>query len=157
MQGVKILNLRLENILIDTNLNVRLCGFSYASLKETGKYHRQNVYSAPEILALKACDGIKTDIFALGVVLFMLVLGVPPFRRASFMDSHYKRLQNSRTAFWSLFPRVSEEFKELVQGMLKDNPNDRYDINAIKLARWIKCEITHEEIQSIEIKLLNSN
>ena len=39
-------------------------------------------YMAPEILARQPYNGIKTDLFAAGVMLFLLTMGRPPFMRA---------------------------------------------------------------------------
>jgi serine/threonine protein kinase len=53
-------------------------------------------YMAPEILNLQICeesgyDGEQTDVFAMGVILFSMIMGRPPFWKADPMvDRHYK-------------------------------------------------------------------
>lgn len=156
-QGVKHLNLRIENFLIDLQMNVRICGFSKATSQEENKVLFPNMYSAPEVLGFKAYEGKKVDVFALGVVVFIMVCGVPPFHRASVADCHFKLLQGNSEAFWSSFCGVSEEFKELIKGMLCENPAERYDLERAKQARWAKAEVLQEEVENMHTKLLNLN
>lgn len=155
-QGVIHLNIKLENLLIDNDMSIRFCGFSMSSISENRKIRRHSLYSAPEIVGFKNCNGKKIDIFALGVLIFMLLCGSPPFLRASQTDTHYKLLQSKNPAFWNLFPRVSNDFKELILGMLKDNPEERYDLDTIKQHRWTKAEYSQEEIDVLHRKLLKS-
>ena len=46
-------------------------------------------YMAPEIFQGKGYHGELTDVFALGVVLFGMVFGRPPFRLADLKDPYY--------------------------------------------------------------------
>jgi serine/threonine protein kinase len=39
-------------------------------------------FMAPEMLSRASYDGQSTDIFALGVILFIMITGRPPFREA---------------------------------------------------------------------------
>ena len=34
-------------------------------------------------------DGLKSDVFSLGIILFIMVMGSPPFMRAERSDRHY--------------------------------------------------------------------
>lgn len=46
-------------------------------------------------------QGIKVDIFAIGVVLFILVLGHFPFSNASLSDKYYKLIWDKNyVQFW---------------------------------------------------------
>ena len=45
---------------------------------------------APEIIECKIYNGMKADIFALGVVLFYIVIGKLPFEQAYIQDKDYK-------------------------------------------------------------------
>jgi serine/threonine protein kinase len=157
LQGVRHLNLRMENILIDTNLNIKLGGFSMSSASGAMKKVKHGIYSAPEVLKCKKYVDKNVDLFALGVILFMLVCRSPPFYRASFTDSHYKLLQAKPAAFWNMFPRVSDEFKELIEGITKEDPSQRLDIHSIKVSRWVKGDTNLEELEIIRRKLCAFN
>ena len=49
---------------------------------------------APEIVQFKKFDGQKADIFALGVILFVTVMGVFPFEAAKKNDKYYSLFIN---------------------------------------------------------------
>ena len=47
--------------------------------------------------------GIQSDIFAIGVTLFMLYTGSPPFLSTKTADKVYRRIKDGRyESFWSL-------------------------------------------------------
>ena len=50
-------------------------------------------YMAPELLRRQQYDGRATDVFALGVILFILVVGNAPFRMAQESDPYFKLLK----------------------------------------------------------------
>ena len=84
---------------------------------------------APEI-ATKHYDGRKTDIFAAGVILFIMFAGNPPFEKAVITDPYYKLLKEKRyDIFWNAHSRkrsqgfFSESFKDIVQKMLAYVPS----------------------------------
>lgn len=81
--GVAHLDLKLENVLIGNNFQVKLCDFGfYEELKtKVCKNRGTHGYRAPEtyLQSNEGFDGAKADIFSLGVILFIMIFGVPPF------------------------------------------------------------------------------
>lgn len=86
--------MKLENILVDHKFDLKLCDFTlsktFAEGSVVGVFY-SNVgterYMAPEIHEGKPYKGNTTDIFALGVILFVMVTGVMPFdQRATKTD-----------------------------------------------------------------------
>jgi len=56
---------------------------------------------APEILLKKPYQGQAVDLFALGVILFILYSGYPPFDEAHVKDKYYKLIVKHNTdLFW---------------------------------------------------------
>ena len=101
-------DLKVENILLDCNYDIKIVDFGFACPLEgrdgTGT-NRTRVgtlgYMAPEIMAKKPYQGQDADLFALGVILFILYSGHPPFTLANEEDSHYKFLAENRSdLFW---------------------------------------------------------
>ena len=88
-------NLKLENIQVDMNLNIKLFDFGYATFNNT---HRLNTmkgtvpYMAPEIIEGKTYDGPKADIFSAGVILFIMMQGIFPFNSAHKSDPYFQSL-----------------------------------------------------------------
>lgn len=75
-------DLKLENILVDENLNLKVADFGFATYKKIGKlqsYRGTKTYMAPEIKEGKVYDGQKADMFSAGVILFIMVQGIFPF------------------------------------------------------------------------------
>ena len=75
-KGIVHCDLKPENILLDRYYNVQIADFGVSIDTDIDKlkgWRGTKVYSAPEILQDKEYDGRKVDIFALGVILFIMV------------------------------------------------------------------------------------
>jgi len=88
-------DLKLENIIFDNQGNTKLIDFGLAHhVKHLGvaKYsHLLGTYGymAPEVHQSAYYDIMKTDLFSLGVILFVMVYGSPPFTTAVSEDNHF--------------------------------------------------------------------
>jgi len=97
--GIVHRDIKLENIIVDKSMNIKLADFGFATndhIDRLDSFLGSPAYMAPEILDGKIYNGTKTDIFALGVVLFGLVCGVAPFISATQSDAYYKMLMSDR-------------------------------------------------------------
>ncbi|CZT42787.1 related to serine/threonine-specific protein kinase [Rhynchosporium secalis] len=77
-------DLKLENILLDKNENVKLCDFGFTREYEGKASYLQTFcgticYSAPEMLKGEKYAGEKVDVWSLGVILYALLSGELPF------------------------------------------------------------------------------
>ena len=94
LQKVKVAHkdLKLENILVTAEMKIKVIDFDFAENTTSGKlskdYGGTKVYMAPEVLANKAHDGHRADMYAAGVILFAIVVGSFPFSKAD--DNGYK-------------------------------------------------------------------
>ena len=142
-------DLKPENILLDGNFNPRIndFGFSQEFDGKNGNYllHKcsgTSIYSSPDLrLAFtKGYDGIKNDIFSLGVLLFVITIGDFPFQSATYSDDKYKFIIKSRfKQFWEFFNNVniSNEFKDLINNLISLNPTKRLSIDEILRHPWL--------------------
>lgn len=86
---------------------------------------------APEIIGNKPYEGDAADVFALGVIMFVLVTGSFPFTQATSSNKFYNSLnsdsEKDRNKFWIATESTdcSDEFKELFAAMVKINPAER--------------------------------
>ena len=77
-------DIKLENILLDEKLNVKLIDFGFSIIKMPSK--KLNIfcgtpsYMAPEIVSKSQYSGPEADIWALGIVLFLMLCGYFPFK-----------------------------------------------------------------------------
>ncbi|KAH8736245.1 hypothetical protein BGZ61DRAFT_472594 [Ilyonectria robusta] len=77
-------DLKLENILFDTQENVKLVDFGFTREYEGRTNHLQTFcgticYSAPEMLKGEKYAGEKVDVWSLGIILYALLCGELPF------------------------------------------------------------------------------
>jgi serine/threonine protein kinase len=108
LAGVAHRDLKVENILLDSQGNVKIADFGFAGPhmgKDGDGYLKTfcgtELYMAPEIHMKKSYVGTQVDIFATGIILFMMVLANPPFGKAIAKDPYYKCVAKGRAdLFW---------------------------------------------------------
>ena len=91
------MDIKLENILVGSDGNLKLCDFGMVESVDSDLIKRQGteMYMAPEIIDKRHGEtyrGVPADIFALGVLLWILAFGTPPFAEASSRDRNYSIL-----------------------------------------------------------------
>lgn len=139
------LNVKLENILIDENFNVKICGFSHSSFNTVLSFpNRIDYYKPPEILKRKGYDKENADLWAVGVLVFILACQKPPFMRADMTDPHYKLFQIRNNDYWTrMKPKnksLSAEFQKFINYMLAEEPSLRLSIVKIRKHGWYNLE-----------------
>jgi len=113
-------DLKLENILVDENLNLKVADFGFATYKKINKlnsYRGTMTYMAPEIKEGKTYDGRQIDIFSTGVILFIIVQGIFPFKEAKKDEYFYSLILNGQLdKYWDKVGggSLSPEFKDLI-------------------------------------------
>lgn len=104
-QGVTHRDIKLENILFDQDMNLKVTDFGGAETTHIScPEHLIGTisYMAPEIFAKITYDGRKVDIFALGVLMTILVKGTMPFRSAKIDDPYYRMMiMGQYDLYWS--------------------------------------------------------
>lgn len=111
---------------------------------------------APEIHARKPYIGSSVDLFACGIILFIMITQHPPFLKAEPQDRFYKLLcANRPDLFWSAHSQnkpggsafFSEDLKLLITSLLQYEPSHRPSIEEVKAMPWFNGPVpTHEEI-----------
>ncbi|CAD8194558.1 unnamed protein product [Paramecium octaurelia] len=164
-QGLAHRDLKPENILFqDGQLKVSDLGFAtfvggnfghgvLASFKGTISY------MAPEILVRQKYVGQCVDLFAAGVILFLMVTAQLPFKQANIKDQLYNLICTNRfDQFWAYkeksgIPRFSNELKTLINSMLAFDPLQRPTISEIISTTWYQGTTISNDLV---IKLLNA-
>lgn len=107
---------------------------------------------APEILERLNYDGRKIDMFAIGVILFIIVVGNFPFQSAKLSDEYYNLLvkgSSEKKRYWKAVrgSHLSDDFKQLLISMLNNDPTRRPSVKKLENCEWMKSPIKTEKIR----------
>jgi serine/threonine-protein kinase len=125
--GVLHRDLKPANIMIDGRGRVRIADFGLASFQQElpdGTVAGTPTYMAPELFA-GAPPSTRTDIYALGVVLFELAAGRSPFSGASVSELRRVKLASLPPSPRQHVPDVDPLLERLVLGCLEVDPSLR--------------------------------
>jgi len=170
-EGICHRDLKLENILLDQSYNIKVSDFGFAtslrgSNSDNQLYECKGTlrYMAPEIFKGSGYLGRSVDIFALGVMLFSMKTGRPPFMRmASLQDSLYFLLQSYQyEGYWLMWDSFAQQsgfelplsFKNLFVAMVCYYPNSRLSLTDILRTEWMLGEIASEKEVQLYMKNL---
>lgn len=133
-----------ENILLSHDFQIKLIDFGFSKIIDDNlinDYAGTPCYSSPEFnMGDKGYDGVKNDIFSLGVVLFALIMAQLPFDHSNMSDQRYKFIiKGDYTGFWKMFKcdHISSSLKDLINKILCFDPRERISIVEIKNHPWI--------------------
>jgi tetratricopeptide (TPR) repeat protein len=139
-QGVVHRDIKPENILLSgghalvSDFGVaRVLGPADAGLTLAGSAVGSPAYMSPEQVAGDQVDG-RSDVYALGCVLFEMLTGGPPFTGASALATMSRRLVESPPDVRSLRSDVPAFVESALRRALARDPSDRYT-GAAELAR----------------------
>lgn len=92
---------------------------------------------APEILN-NVPYGTKVDLWALGVIMFTIIGGCPPFYDSTNQGTFQKILNGDYTFDDQNWGHVSEECKDVIRNLLTFDPKERWCTQQCLGSRWIK-------------------
>jgi serine/threonine protein kinase len=116
--GVVHRDLKPENILLDDQFNLKVTDFGFAEYfdhkNRLRSYPGTEGYMAPEVWLGQEYKGQLADVFALGVILFIMYSGKMPFNRADTRHDEYFKLIDNKGAFkfWEAHSRFEQEFTD---------------------------------------------
>lgn len=118
------------NIMITPGYEAKIMDFGIAQISTGSRTQLGTVlgspkYMAPEQVEGQAVDG-KTDIFALGVVLYEMLTGATPFTGDNLSAIMYKILNEIPVPPSTINPRVPPVFDQIIRRALAKRPEDRY-------------------------------
>jgi serine/threonine protein kinase len=100
---------------------------------------------APEIHMKKPYQGASVDLFACGIILFIMITQHPPFTKAEPSDPFYRLLcANRADLFWKAHAKnkqggmdfFSEDFRNLITAILQFDPTHRPSLAEVKAHPW---------------------
>lgn len=151
-KGIAHRDLKLENCFLDENVLLKVADFGMQKIFAgpqgqalSTKLGTPN-YMAPELLTGgdETYEGPPVDVFACGVMLFIMCYGKFPFSEAG--DVYYRRLQKDPVkAMAQRKITCTPEFLDLVVGMTAADPEKRYTMAQVKQHAWFTGETASPE------------
>ncbi|GAV69710.1 Pkinase domain-containing protein/EF_hand_5 domain-containing protein [Cephalotus follicularis] len=141
--GVMHRDLKPENFLLSSKgegAMLKATDFGLSVFIEEGKIYRDIVgsayYVAPEVL--RRSYGKEIDMWSAGVILYILLSGVPPFW-AETEKGIFDAIMQGEIDFESKpWPLISDSAKDLVRKMLTQDPKNRITSTQVLEHPWIK-------------------
>ena len=129
--GIVHRDLKPENMMMLNNkkndLEIKLIDFGTATAIKKGKKLKTKIgspyYIAPEVL--KGSYGIECDIWSCGIILYILLVGYPPFDGKN-TNEIFDNIQGGELDLKSKdWLKISNEAKDLIRKLLEKNPKNR--------------------------------
>ena len=152
--GICHRDLKPENILFDSKdkKRIKIIDFGLSNLYMAGSLSNNNNisfsdrkdlletpcgspgYAPPEMILGCKYDGIMTDIWSSGVILYAMLCGCLPFDDFS-EDKLYSKIIKGNFVYPPMI-EISKEVKNLINSILVVNPKQRFSIDDIKKNKW---------------------
>ena len=148
MEGIKYIHsknivhrdIKLENILIDLNNNVKICDFGVSKRIHSNSILDDQcgtpVYMAPEIIRNEGYRGFPVDIWSAGVSLYLMLSGNIPFNKTS----KHTLQEDILNSVYPPINGISNEADDLLRGLLDKNPSTRLTVDEVLVHPWLREE-----------------
>ncbi|KAF7301457.1 Serine/threonine-protein kinase [Mycena indigotica] len=141
-QSVIHRDLKLGNLFLDGHMNVKVGDFGLAALIESPGERKKTIcgtpnYIAPEVLFDTASGhSFEVDTWSIGVILYTLVVGRPPFQTKD-VKAIYQKIRNNDYSFPAEPPASpSMPSRKLIGDILTQDPAQRPTLQAIVSHQW---------------------
>jgi len=126
-------DLKPSNILINDHDLVKIVDFGLAAaascldsrLTKTGILMGTPTYMAPEQIQSKAIDS-KTDIYALGVIMYEMLTGTAPYKGEGTLAVMYQHVEGNAKAPRDLNPEIPVALEAIIQKAMAIDPEQRF-------------------------------
>jgi len=146
------LDIKPENVMCTTSksTSVKIIDFGLATKLDPNELVKISTgtaeFAAPEIVEREAV-GFYTDMWAVGVLSYVLLSGLSPFAGASDIDT----LKNVKACDWSFdeeaFKNVSEEGRDFIRKLLVKKKESRLTAHECLLHPWLTGDHSHKTLE----------
>jgi len=162
-KNIAHLDIKLENLLMGENFTLKIADFDLSCFIEDTKILTKGTeyYRAPEMIHDTCKDGRAADIYSVGIILFVMMSGgiAPHTEYATFKGIKlFDLLNHENEEFWRQHCEIqkkspsffSASFRELINGMMKFDPKERFTVQDVKKSEWYNGPVlTQKELSSV--------
>ncbi len=130
MRAEKVIHrdLKLGNLFLDQDMRLKVGDFGLATKVTYDGEKKRTIcgtpnYIAPEVLSSRIGHSFEVDIWSLGVIIYTLLFGRPPFETSD-VKKTYKRIKLNNYTFPE-HVKVPSSAKDLISRILKSDPSER--------------------------------
>ena len=143
------LDLKLENLLLGKDFKLKIADFDLAHVKGDSRISTKGTvyYRAPELMEQKCVDVGAADIYAAGIILFVMKSGgiLPHSEQKLYRGMNlFSLLSEANSVFWQKHCVIQGksaqffdiEFRKLFNACVSVKPSERPSLSEIKRSKW---------------------
>lgn len=145
-------DLKLGNLFLDRNLNIKVGDLGLATKLESADEKRKTICGTPNYIAPEVIQGdratrghsFEVDVWSMGVIMFTCLCGKPPYEAKDVKATYQRILANEYS-----FPRdvsISNDAKDLISIMLQSKPSDRPSLEEIRVHPFFTARAIPESL-----------
>uniref|UniRef100_A0A183V7M8 Serine/threonine-protein kinase PLK n=1 Tax=Toxocara canis TaxID=6265 RepID=A0A183V7M8_TOXCA len=124
-------DLKLGNLFLNDDMKVKIGDFGLATVVEFDGERKKTLcgtpnYIAPEMLGKKG-HSYEVDIWAIGCILYTLLIGKPPFETLTLKETYQKIKEND----YKIPSRIGADARHLIERLLAADPSTRPNIHEV--------------------------
>jgi polo-like kinase 1 len=138
-------DLKLGNLFLNDKMAIKLGDFGLATKLDFDGEKKRTIcgtpnYIAPEVLEGRAGHSYEVDIWSLGVIIYTLIIGKPPFETTD-VKATYRRIKMNQYSFPDHVP-ISDEARDIISRILTGDPAARPTLEQICMHPFMtNCQI----------------